>query len=71
MPRTLKLHEEFVRVILGVGVSDIIVRRVVVQAEAQAGEHLLSREGTGLLNLYSLSAFELTEAPASLYDLVT
>ena len=51
--------------------TDIIVGRIVVQAEAQDVAHVLSGEGTGLLDLNPLSTFKLTETMASLYYPVT
>ena len=51
--------------------TDIIVGRIVVQSEAQDVAHVLSGEGTGLLDLKPLSTFKLTETTASLYYPVT
>jgi hypothetical protein len=45
--------------------TDIIVGRIVVQAEAQDVAHVLSGEGTGRLDLNPLSTFKLTETTAS------
>ena len=51
--------------------TDIIVGRIVLQAKAQDVAHVLSGEGTGLLDLNPLSTFKLTETMASLYYPVT